>query len=150
MKSIPAWVLGIRRNLAISILGLLVALNLYLTYANQQGRALIIPGQVRSGPTIPFSKTFLFWTPSFRQGTCGAGAPESSEEVFNARLAQKFGGWTRWQVTGSGPEGKIEDGWFYQVSLAKRAPSVSLEDIEDLVKGCFFQKTYYVIETQHR
>ncbi len=147
---IPARVLGgIRRNFVLWILGLAVIVNLYLTLANQNGRALIIPG-FADGQEVAFSKTIIFWTPDFSQGRCDPRVPQSSERIFNARLEQKFGGWTRWRVSGNGPEGTTEDGWFYQVSLAKSAPSVSLEDLEALLKGCFRQNSYYVIEHPHR
>jgi hypothetical protein len=146
----PAGVLwSLRKNTALWILSLAVALNLYLTLSNQNGRGRIIPG-LANGEAIAFSRTFLFWTPDFSQSQCALANPESSEQSFNARLEQKFGGWTRWRVTGNGPEGKMEDGWFYQVSLAKKAPPVSLNDLEALLKECFRQSSYYVIENQHR
>ncbi len=140
---------SLKKNFALWVLALAVALNLYLTLANLPGRALIIPGQA-DGEHTAFSKTFIFWTPDFSQSQCGPEASGSSEQLFNARLDQKFGGWTRWRVTGSGREGQLEEGWFYQVSLARNAPPVALNDIESLLKECFRQQSYYVIEHPHR
>jgi hypothetical protein len=140
---------NLRRNCILWLLGAAVALNLYLTLENRLGRALIIPGAA-DGEAIAFAKTYLFWTPDFSQARCRPGSADANQQEFHSRLEQKFGGWTRWRVAGNGPEGELEEGWFYQVSLAKSAAPVSIGDIEALLKECFRQHSYYVIENRHR
>ena len=138
---------GFNYKAVLWILTLGLALNFYLTLSNLNGRAQI--GFATDGEeAIRFAKTFIFWTPDFSKGHCGDSA--ASKKSFHQRLKKKFGGWTRWRVFGDGPEGEIENGWFYQVSLAKGSDPLTLTEITTMLKDCFREHSYYLTEIPHR
>lgn len=109
--------------------------------------AFLAPTAGGSEP-IPLSKTFLFWVPSFTDPTLRSREWKSAEIRFHEWLSKKFGGWSRWKVEGSEDDKKPEEGWFYQVSLPKDKPDVSVNALKETILTYFQQKTIYITENQ--
>jgi hypothetical protein len=103
------------------------------------------------GDVMRFSRTFIFWVP--RDKSDGTAYPQSAHTSFQTWVTGTFGGWTRWQVEGSGgpdPGAAINSGWFYQCSLPQdKDETVSAELIRARLTDLFPGATPYVVEQPH-
>jgi hypothetical protein len=147
---------SIRRpsNLLLLLIAGITVLNSYSVYLNRPGLGFVGPF-AHGTEAKHFQKTLIFWLPDFstdlhlRHGV-SPEARKVAEEQFTQKLTDIFGGWTRWRVEGTDGGAQAEGGYFYQVSLPRDKPDITVEGIKTIMAEIFDQTTYYVIEIRHR
>ncbi len=123
-------------------------------------------------PEIPFKKTYLFWTPRINKNDdqkmikklkeIDSRYPDSydvyltKKESLEGWLEDEFGGWSRFNIEGSGRRKQHLQGSIYLTSLPKNEADVSVSQLNDKLGELFpaeegkYKGNYYILIFNHQ